>query len=81
MKNIYKIEYYYYDAEDNMYYDGFYNNVSSDKTEEEMRDMIDEWNKKLKETGRSGTFIVVPLNIYPLEEITYEYMVEGIMDL
>ncbi len=81
MKNIYKIEYYYYDAEDNMYYDGFYNNVTSDKTEEEMRDMIDEWNKKLKETGISGTFIVVPLKIYSLEEITYEYMIEGIMDL
>ena len=79
--NIYKITYFEYDPDENMYYESFSYTVNSDKTEEEIFELTDNWNNELKKRNINGTILCVPISITPIEDLSIEDFILDIQDL
>ncbi len=81
MENIYKITYYEYDMEDNVYFATFNKTVKTDKDEEHMKNLIDEWNEELYRRDIPGQLHFSTIIISPLEELSVHDFIFDISEL
>lgn len=79
--NIYKLTYYEYDTEENVYYEAFCYTVRSNKTEKEISELTDNWNEELKKRNINGTIVFSQIFIQPLDDLSIDDFILGIQDL